>query len=114
MHESRTGLVVSSHGFYLDEPTGPLAWCWQAITSMQVTGPEMVELVGQADDGTTVRWALVGQWAELVFGLWAANIHPRHPQLVAGQWLPPGWLDWARRVHPSPPPALTQLSHHMD
>lgn len=93
-------LHVSTHGFYLHGPHGLAVWSWSGVSTASMVGPAAVHLLGTSTTGP-VSWVVESDWSELLFLLWAATVHPRHPQLVAGGWLPPGWLEWARAYHPS-------------
>lgn len=85
---------VSTHGFYLQTPRGLYGWPWAPIVSAQLVGPGALHVQGGESVGGPVSWVLRSDWAELVFVVWAMNVHPGHPQLVDGGWLPPQW--WAR------------------
>jgi hypothetical protein len=95
----RGTVFLGPHGFYLHTPQ-VLFWDWPSITSATLTGPGIVHLTGNAEDGP-VSWLLQSEYAELLFVIWALGQHPRHPQL-AGGWLPPGWLEHARRCGRAP------------
>lgn len=93
-HQIDDGVVyLSVLGFHLATDRGVWAWTWPSMTSVEVSGPGAVHLLGQAGTGRT-SWLLASDWAELLFILWAFTCHPRHAQLQSGTWLPDGWLDW--------------------
>ncbi|GAB2681665.1 hypothetical protein FB554_2902 [Barrientosiimonas humi] len=83
-------IFVSTHGFYLQEPTGMHPWVLSAITGMEVVAPGVSMLSGNSDRGA-ICWLVESEWAELVFTLWAHQLYPQHPQLTSFAWIPPGW-----------------------
>lgn len=84
-------LTVSTHGFYMHNPTAIFSWDWQSIDSLTLAGPGSVNLLGRSANGQ-VNWMLHSDWAELLFFLWASAFAPSHPQLLGRTWLPGDWL----------------------
>ncbi len=84
-------LAVSNYGFYLHTPTAVLAWGWESIHFAELTGPGVLRIQGQSQQGS-INWIIESEWAELVFVFWASVRNPTHPQFVTRTWLPEEWL----------------------
>ena len=95
-HLVETGQVtVSTHGLYLETSTGVSPWDWEAFDSVTMQGESAVLLRGQSTTGS-VSWILRSDWAELVFVLWAAAVHPTHPQYQANSFVT---TEWVNKIH---------------
>jgi hypothetical protein len=88
--------TVSTHGFYLQTPTGLHPWSWHSISAASIPTVGVVHLYGESKDGP-VSWMVTSFVAELIFVLWALNRYPAHPQLRLGTWVPADWTSRARQ-----------------
>lgn len=78
---------VSTHGFYLDGAAGHRRFNWWAIHESDIA-PGAVAFGGVAGDGSTQRWLIRSEYAELLFALWCLARHPMHPAFQDGSWYP--------------------------
>lgn len=106
-------LWVSTAGFYLQTPRGLFPWSWAAVVAATMTGPGSVHLQGEGVGGP-MSWIVRSAWSELLFVLWALEVHPRHPQLLGGGWLPPGWLERSGAWGQVPTDQLDALATYRD
>lgn len=104
---------LSTHGIYF-QPQGSnlTCWSWGAITQMSMVGPNIFEMVGNADTGDTITWRVRSPFAELAFACWASVRNKKHPQLRDGSWLPPGWLHRAVQLGRVAPASLETINHY--
>jgi len=95
-HVTNKGLLtVSTSGFYLEEQAGLFAWDVSSINSLEVIAESAVLMRGQSTQGS-VSWIIHSDWAELIFVIWAAAMHPQHPQFSTGAFIS---SEWVNKVH---------------
>ncbi|WNM25017.1 hypothetical protein [Demequina capsici] len=91
-HEvDRGNLHVSTAGFYLASHLGVRSWPWAAVIACDPVDATRLSVTGSTASGSQVAWVIESPWASLLFGMWAAHIHPQHPTFESGAWLPRGW-----------------------
>lgn len=108
-HQFDASIFVTTAGFIFQDATGIGRWTHASINTMQILGPSLVALQGDAKD-RSVTWQIQTPWAELVFIAWALRQHPHHPQLQDGTWLHQEWLDYARRKGHDPGLTTTTIT----
>lgn len=109
-HQLDAIVYVTDVGFVLHNYEGVFSWHHDAIDAMQVVGPGVALMQGQAID-RRVTWQLLSPWAELMFVTWALERHPDHAQLLDGSWFREGWLAYARSRGRDPRLVSTRIGH---
>jgi len=106
-------LTVSDYGFYLETQASLWDWDWGSIDSLEVIAESNSLMRGQSTKGP-VTWIIHSDWAELVFVLWAAAVHPAHPQFRSASFLSAECAARASAHIHGTPPGLHDAGHESD
>lgn len=88
-------VYINRSGFFLRNGVDLQTWSWDSILEARLMAPARLSLLTESPRGH-VNLLIDSDAAELVFGVWAAERQPMHPQYLQRIWLIPAWMQHYR------------------